>query len=45
MELIFLSAIAEKVKEWKERQEAIARGEIPKETEETEEEDVYKPEV
>lgn len=36
-------AIAEKVREWKERQEAIARGEIPKDTEDTEEE-VYKPE-
>lgn len=37
-------AIGEKVKEWKEKQEAIARGEIPKDSEETEEEEVYKPE-
>ena len=37
--------ITEKVREWKERQEAIARGEIPKDTEEAEEEEVYKPEV
>lgn len=36
--------IAEKVREWKERQEAIARGEIPKDDEEVEEEEVYKPE-
>lgn len=36
--------ITEKVREWKERQEAIARGEIPKDTEEAEEEEVYKPE-
>ena len=33
------------MKEWKEKQEAIARGEIPKDSEETEEEEVYKPEV
>ena len=37
--------ITEKVREWKERQEAIARGEIPKDAEEAEEEEVYKPEV
>lgn len=37
-EVSVLVAIAEKVREWKERQEKIARGEISGETEETTEE-------
>lgn len=42
---MFVTVIAEKVREWKERQEAIARGEIPKDSEEVEEEVVYMVEV
>ena len=45
--LCLLLVIAEKVREWKERQEKIARGEIPNEEEEEDkgEEEIYAREV